>query len=64
MSAELRDVRVSFTVRTSEHLPRRDGERMYADDVEEEVRGVVASALRSWYDARGRDLLVCDPGVS
>lgn len=61
MSKELRQLTVAFTVHNSEHLPLKDGEQMYADDVHDEISDVVGSALAAWYEARGRELLACEP---
>lgn len=50
-----------FTVSKSEHLPEKNGEPMYADDVAEEVRDVVGAALTAWYAERGHLMLECEP---
>lgn len=63
MSRELRHVEVAFTVNKPEHLSFKDGEQMYADDVAEEVRDMVNAALKTWYEARGSELLACEPDV-
>ena len=63
MSRELRRVTVSFTVDKPEHLPLKDGEQMYADDVAEELRDAVTAAVDAWYQQRGHELLACDPDV-
>ncbi|MCZ4509979.1 hypothetical protein O3Q52_17590 [Streptomyces sp. ActVer] len=63
MSKTLTGFNVSFTVHSSEHLPEKNGEQMYADDVAEEVRDVVRAAVYEWYGQRGRDLLACEPDV-
>lgn len=63
MSKTVERIGVSMTVRTPEHLPVKDGEQMYSDDVASEVRDVVQCALDSWYRERGRLLLVCEPMV-
>lgn len=63
MGRELRRVQVSFTTHKSEHLPMKDGEQMYADDVAQEVSDVVSAALTSWYAERGAALLSCEPDV-
>jgi hypothetical protein len=54
---------VGFTVHKSEHLPAKDGQPMYADDVAEEVAAVVTQALEAWYRARGVELLAVEPTV-
>lgn len=64
MSKERRHVEVAFTILDCEDLPTRDGETMYADDVEIEVRDVVEAALASWYQQRGHQLLASPPLVS
>ena len=61
MSKELRQLTVAFTVHSSEHLPMKSGEQMYADDVHDEVRDVISTALAAWYGARGHELLACEP---
>lgn len=63
MSRELRHIEISFTVDKPEHLPTRDGEQMYADDVSAELREVLQAALDGWYETRGRDLLACGPNL-
>lgn len=54
---------VGFTAYDSDHLPVKDGEQMYADDVAEEVSDVVQAALAVWYEQRGHQLLACEPNV-
>lgn len=63
MSKTLMQITVGFTALDSEHLPEKDGEQMYADDVANEVSDVVQAALTEWYEQRGRDLLACEPIV-
>lgn len=63
MSKTLTGFKVSFTVRSSEHLPEKNGEQMYADDVADEVRDIVRAAVNEWYEQRGRELLACEPDV-
>lgn len=63
MSKTLTGFNVSFTVHSSEHLPEKNGEQMYADDVADEVRGIVRAAVTEWYEQRGRELLACEPDV-
>lgn len=63
MSRELRDIEVAFTVDKPEHLPPRDGEPMYADDVSQELREAVQGAVDTWYQTRGHELLACEPDV-
>ncbi|MFL5911258.1 MAG: hypothetical protein ACJ768_11880 [Gaiellaceae bacterium] len=64
MSRELRDLKVAFTVDRPEHLPLKNGEPMYADDVVEEISDVIEAALGIWYQGRGRDLLSGEPIVA
>jgi hypothetical protein len=54
---------VGFTAHSSEHLPVKDGEQMYADDVADELRAVVQAAVAEWYEQRGSELLACEPDV-
>jgi hypothetical protein len=61
VSRERRHVEVSFTVNDPDHLPPKGGERMYADDVAEELRDVVQAAVDAWYQRRGRELLCSEP---
>jgi hypothetical protein len=63
VSRELRSLQISFTTNKSEHLPKKDGEQMYADDVDQELREAMATALDSWYRERGHELLACEPYV-
>jgi len=63
MSREIRTAIVAFTVHKSEHLPLKNGEQMYADDVAEEVIDVVQQALDAWYAKRGNLLLACEPDI-
>jgi hypothetical protein len=63
MSKTLTGFNVSFTVHSVDHLPEKDGEQMYADDVADEVRDVVQAAVNEWYERRGRELLACEPDV-
>ena len=64
MSKTQLDVKVSFVVLDCEDLPPKDGEPMYADDVEVEVRDVVEAAMTVWYRQRGHLLLSHEPFVS
>lgn len=64
MSKTHMQVTVSFTALDSDHLPRKNGEQMYADDVAEEINSVVTVALDEWHRQRGRELLACEPMVS
>ena len=57
-------VSVSFTVHSPEHLPFKDGEQMYSDDVTIELRDHIQNAVDTWYALRGCDLLACEPIVS
>jgi len=50
-----------MVVNKPEHLPLKDGEQMYADDVVQELRGVVIAAVSAWYQERGKDLLDFEP---
>lgn len=61
MSAELRTVTVTLTIRDSEHLPVGST----PDEVVEEVKEVVRDGLDRWYSglSRGRDRLACEPEV-
>lgn len=61
MSQELRQLSIAFTVRSPEHLPLKDGEQMYADDVQGEFSDVIGAAVTAWYEARGHILLACEP---
>lgn len=62
MARELHHVSVAFTVDKPERLPLLpDGEQMYADDVVAEVSDVIAKAVDAWYQARGKDMLCCEP---
>lgn len=61
MSRELRHLQVAFTVNKPEHLPEKNGEQMYADDVYIELREVVTAAVDAWYLNRGHELLACEP---
>ena len=63
MSKELRRIEIACTVHSSEHLPVKDGEQMYADDVIAELSDVVQAAVTAWYEQRGHDLLACEPDV-
>lgn len=59
MSAELRQLWITYTVKDPEQLP--DG--CDADDVSADLRAIVGNELRRWYNARGIDYLVCEPEV-
>jgi hypothetical protein len=61
MAREFHRLTVAFTVHKSEHLPLKDGEQMYADDVCAEIGDVIGVALAEWYRVRGHDLLTCEP---
>lgn len=63
MSKERRQVEVSCTVHSVDNLPAIDGEQMYADDVETEMRAVIEDALATWYQQRGHQLLASPPLV-
>jgi len=63
MSKELRHIGIACTVHSPEHLPTKDGEQMYADDVVEEMQDVIGAALDAWYQQRGRELLATEPMV-
>ncbi|MFE1925810.1 hypothetical protein ACFW91_24965 [Streptomyces asoensis] len=63
MSKERRDVKVAFTVHSADNLPLKDGEQMYADDVEVEVREAVERAVTEWYQRRGHHLVTYEPMV-
>lgn len=63
MSKELRSIGISCTVHSPEHLPVKDGEQMYADDVVEEMRESLTAALDDWYRRRGHELLTHEPMV-
>lgn len=63
MSSTFMNVSVGFTALDPDHLPEKDGEQMYADDVAEEVSDVVNAALAAWFERRGRVLLACAPTV-
>jgi len=54
---------VGFTANSPDHLPVKDGEPMYADDVAEEISDIVQAALTAWYRQRGHQLLACEPNV-
>jgi hypothetical protein len=62
MGREFRRLSVAFTVHKPERLPLLpDGEHMDADDVANEISGVIKEALTAWYATRGKDLLACEP---
>jgi hypothetical protein len=63
MGRELRRIEIAFTVHDPDHLPTRDGEQLYADDVAEEIRAVVGNALAAWHAGRGLRLLAHEPLV-
>jgi hypothetical protein len=54
---------VGFTANSTDNLPVKDGEQMYADDVAEELSDVVQAAVTAWYQQRGHELLACEPNV-
>lgn len=64
MSRTRCEIRVCFTVSKSEHLPEKNGEQMYADDVAEELRDALDRFLDTWYAERGHLLLDGEPNVS
>lgn len=61
MSKTFQQFTMGYTVLDCEHLPEKDGEQMYADDVAEELADVIWAAVREWYERRGKDLLACEP---
>lgn len=61
MSKELRHVEVALVVNDPDHLPHKNGEQMYADDVVAELRDIVRGAVTAWYHMRGHDLLASEP---
>jgi hypothetical protein len=61
MSKTHMSVRVAFTVNDPEHLPEKNGEQMYSDDVADEIIAVITAAMEKWYVERGKDLLACEP---
>lgn len=61
MSREYRNLSIGFTVLDYEHLPEKEGEQMYADDVVEELAGVLEDAVKYWYSVRGKNLLASEP---
>lgn len=63
MSKELRRIEIACTVHPSDHLPEKDGEQMYADDVVSEMRDVIQATLDAWYQQRGHELLTYEPLV-
>ncbi|MHB9857634.1 hypothetical protein [Streptomyces sp. YIM S03343] len=63
MSKELRRIEIACTVHSSDRLPTKDGEQMYADDVVEEMRELLGAALDDWYRRRGHELLAVEPMV-
>lgn len=63
MSKELHRIGIAFTVHCYEHLPEKDGEQMYADDVCAELSDVIEAAVMDWYRNRGKELLACEPIV-
>lgn len=63
MSKELRHIKIACTVHSSDNLPEKNGEQMYADDVIEEMQDVIGVALDTWYQQRGRELLATEPMV-
>lgn len=64
MSRELRHIEITCTVHKPEHLPEKNGQQMYADDVITELHDVVTTAVNGWYQRRGHELLACEPDVS
>ncbi|MFM9542311.1 hypothetical protein [Streptomyces turgidiscabies] len=64
MSKEQRDLKIAFTVHSPDNLPFKDGEQMYADDVEIEIRDVVERAVAEWYQQGGHQLVTYDPLVT
>jgi hypothetical protein len=63
VSREQRHVEVTFTVNDPDHLPPKDGQQLYADDVAGELYDAVQAAVDRWYEQRGRELLACEPLV-
>ena len=64
MGGEYRRVEVSLNIPDADGLPRLpNGERMYADDVVEEISAVVKAAIDSWYETRGKTLLRTEPYI-
>ncbi|MFE2407064.1 hypothetical protein ACFXDE_01835 [Kitasatospora sp. NPDC059408] len=63
MSRELRHVEFTVTILDCEHLPEKDGRQMYADDVVQEIRDVVAATVTAWYQQRGHALLAYEPDL-
>lgn len=61
MSREIRRIEIAITVSKPEHLPEKDGEQMYADDVVEELSAVIDAAVHAWYVERGHELIEFDP---
>lgn len=61
MSGEYRHIEIMLSVPGPDHLPLKDGEQMYADDVVSELRDVVSAAVDAWYEERGKELLRCEP---
>ncbi len=57
------NISVGLTALDPDHLPEKDGEQMYSDDVAAEVSDVVSAALSAWYAQRGRWLLAGEPTV-
>jgi hypothetical protein len=63
VSRELRHVEVTVITEKPENLPIKDGQHMYADDVVDELRTAVQTAVDRWYAERGHELLACEPDV-
>jgi len=63
VSKELRDIKVAFTVHSPDNLPLKDGEQMYADDVEVGLRDAVQAAVTAWHAQRGHELVTHEPIV-
>lgn len=61
MARERRSLEVSILVSKSDHLPQKNGEQMYADDVVQELREVLGKAVDAWYQTRGKELLDTEP---
>lgn len=63
MSKTYMSISVGFTAYDSDHLPEKNGEQMYADDVADELSDIVQAAVTAWYEQRGHQLLACEPNV-
>jgi len=63
MSKERRGIEIAFTTHSVDNLPVKDGEQMYADDVEVELRDAVTAVVTEWYQRRGHQLVTHEPLV-